>query len=84
MPTEKFYGCGACVVNCPEEALKLKIVRPVEYILQGEAQFVDVEVLEVKDIPLMNKRTGHTLSAAGIMSDKQFGKFQGDRQVSEA
>jgi len=29
---EKCVGCGCCVINCPDEALTMKIVRPPEHI----------------------------------------------------
>ena len=48
---EKCYGCGTCVINCPVEALRMKIVRPAEHIPEGGAQLVDIEVLELKDMP---------------------------------
>jgi len=47
---EKCYGCGQCVVNCPAEAMKMKIVRPPEHIPEGGAQLVDAEILEVRQI----------------------------------
>ncbi len=30
--TEKCMGCGCCVVNCPSQALSLKLVRPPQHI----------------------------------------------------
>jgi ferredoxin len=29
---DKCFGCGACVVGCPPESLKMRAVRPPEFI----------------------------------------------------
>jgi len=29
---EKCFGCRACVVGCPPESLKMRVVRPPEFI----------------------------------------------------
>jgi len=31
---EKCFGCGLCVVTCPTKALNMKLVRPVEHLVQ--------------------------------------------------
>jgi NAD-dependent dihydropyrimidine dehydrogenase PreA subunit len=30
--SDRCYGCGNCVITCPEEALTLEEVRPLEHI----------------------------------------------------
>lgn len=37
---EKCMGCGSCVINCPSQALKLKLVRPVGHIPIGGKQHI--------------------------------------------
>jgi NAD-dependent dihydropyrimidine dehydrogenase PreA subunit len=29
---EKCFGCGACVVGCSPESLRMRVVRPPEFI----------------------------------------------------
>ena len=37
--TEECIGCGLCVVSCPNEARKMKLVRPVEHIPTAPSMF---------------------------------------------
>ncbi len=46
---EKCYGCGACVVGCPEKVLTLKLVRPAEHIPMGPSitALDDIEAVSI-------------------------------------
>jgi ferredoxin len=42
-------GCGNCVINCPEDALSMKIVRPPEHIPEHGLQWVETFYLQPKE-----------------------------------
>lgn len=43
----KCYGCGNCVIHCPEQKFKMKIVKDVDWIPEYGPQMIDQEITEV-------------------------------------
>jgi Fe-S-cluster-containing hydrogenase component 2 len=33
--TDKCFGCGICTITCPNDALHMKLIRPVEHLSDG-------------------------------------------------
>ena len=48
---EKCFGCGACVVGCPPESLKMRMVRPPKFIPGAVAQFTSRRARESEARP---------------------------------